>query len=82
MKNTHSYVSICSKTQKMENHARFMVICLPTDQRDVCHRFSIGKRAAPIGKDTCVYIDSRSNHGDIFTKDSQAFLELDLQINC
>lgn len=64
----------------MENHARVMVICLPTHKRDVCHRFSTCKRATPIGKDTCVYIDSRSNHGDLFTTHSQTFLELDLQI--
>jgi hypothetical protein len=62
----------------MENHVSIMVICLSTDQRDVCHCISIGKRATPIGKDTCVYIDPRSNHGDFFTKDPQAFLELDL----
>jgi hypothetical protein len=66
----------------MENHARFMVICLPTDQRDVCHCISIGKRTTPIGENTRFYINSCSNHGDIFTKDPQAFLELDLQINC
>lgn len=62
----------------MENHVGLMVICLPIDKRDVCPRFSTGKRTASIGKDTCVYIDSRSNYGDIFTKDSQAFLDLDL----
>jgi hypothetical protein len=62
----------------MENHVSFMVICVPTDKRDVRHRFSTCKRTAPIGEDTCVYIDSRSNHGNIFTKDPQAFLELDL----
>jgi len=62
----------------MENHARVMVICLPFDQRDVCHRFSIGKRAAPIGKGTCLYINSRSNYGYLFAVNPQTFLELDL----
>ncbi len=62
----------------MENHAGVMVVCVPTYKRDVCHRFSTCKGTASIGEDTCVYFDSRSNHGDIFTKDPQAFLELDL----
>jgi hypothetical protein len=62
----------------MENHVSIMVICLSTDQRDVCHCISIGKRAASIGKDACFHINSRSNHGDLFTKDPQTFLELDL----
>ncbi|MEI8117508.1 MAG: hypothetical protein WCH03_08210 [Flavobacteriia bacterium] len=62
----------------MENHARVMVICLPFDQRDVCHRFSIGKRAAPIGKDACFHIDFGSNYGDLFTINPQTFLVLDL----
>jgi hypothetical protein len=55
-----------------------MVICLPFDQRDVCHRFSIGKRAAPIAKDACFHIDFGSNYGDLFTINPQTFLELDL----
>lgn len=54
----------------MENHVGVMVICLSIDKRHVCPRFSTRKRTASIGKDTCVYIDSRSNYGDIFTKDS------------
>jgi hypothetical protein len=62
----------------METHARVMVICLPFDQRDVCHCISIGKRAASIGKDACFHINSRSNHGDLFTVNPQTFLELDL----
>jgi hypothetical protein len=73
-----NHESNCAKTQKMENHVGIMVICLSTDKPDVCPRFPPRKRTAPISKDTCVYIDSRSNHGDIFTKDPQAFLELDL----
>jgi hypothetical protein len=62
----------------MENHVSIMVVCVSTDKRDVCHRFSIGKRATPIDQDTCFYINSRSNHGDIFTNNPQAILELDL----
>jgi len=62
----------------MENHARVMVVCLPTHKRDVCPRFPIGERATPIGKDTCVYIDFGSNYGDLFTINPQTFLELDL----
>ena len=62
----------------MENHVSIMVICLSTDQRDVCHCISIGKRAAPIDQDTCLYINSRSNHGDLFTVNPQTILELDL----
>ena len=62
----------------MENHVGVMVICLPIDKRDVCTGFSTGKRTASIGEDACIYIDSRSYHGNIFTKDPQAFLELDL----
>jgi len=64
----------------MENHARVMVICLSAHKRDVCTRFSTRERAAPIDQDTCFYLDSRSNNGDLFTKDPQAILELDLQI--
>jgi hypothetical protein len=55
-----------------------MVICLSIDKRDVCTGFSTGKRTASIGEDACIYIDSRSYHGNIFTKDPQAFLDLDL----
>ncbi|MEN9987184.1 MAG: hypothetical protein RLZZ585_223 [Bacteroidota bacterium] len=62
----------------MENHVGIMVVCLPTHKHDVCTRFSTGERAAPIDQDTCLYLDPRSNHGDIFTNDPQAFLELDL----
>ena len=62
----------------MENHVGVMVVCLPTHKRDVCHRFSTCKRAASIGKNTCFYLNSYTNHGNIFTKDPQAFLELDL----
>ncbi len=62
----------------MENHVGIMVVCLPTHKRDVCTRFSTRERATPIDQDTCLYLDPRSNHGDIFTNDPQAFLELDL----
>lgn len=62
----------------MENNVGLMVICLSIDKRHVRHRFSTCKRTAPIGEDACIYIDSRSYHGNIFTKDPQAFLELDL----
>ena len=62
----------------MENHVGLMVICLSIDKRHVRHRFSTCKRAAPIGKDTCFHIDSRSNYGDLFAAYPQAFLELDL----
>ena len=62
----------------MENHVGLMVICLSIDKRHVCPRFSTRKRTASIGKDTCVYIDSRSNYGDLFAAYPQAFLELDL----
>ena len=62
----------------MENHVSIMVICLPTDQRDVCHRFSIGQRATSTCKDTCVYIDFGSNYGNLFAVNPQTFLELDL----
>jgi hypothetical protein len=78
IKNKHSYESIRSKTKKMENHARVMVICLPAHKRDVCPRFSTRERATPIDQDPCFYLDSRSSHGDIFTNDTQAFLDLDL----
>jgi hypothetical protein len=62
----------------MENHVGIMVVCLPTHKRDVRTRFSTRERATPIDQDTCLYLDPRSNHGDIFTNDPQAFLELDL----
>jgi hypothetical protein len=62
----------------MENHVGVMVVCLPTYKRDVCHRFSTRKGTASIGEDAGVYLDSRPNYGHIFTKDPQAFLELDL----
>lgn len=62
----------------MENHARVMVICLPTDKCDVCHRFSIGKRATSIVKDACFHIDFGPNYGDLFAINPQTFLELDL----
>jgi hypothetical protein len=62
----------------MENHVGVMVVCLPTYKRDVCHRFSTRKGTASIGEDAGVYVDSCTDHGNIFTKNPQAFLELDL----
>ena len=62
----------------MENHVGVMVVCLSIDKRHVCTHFSTCKRTASISQDTCFYFDFSSNYGDIFTKDSQAFLELDL----
>jgi hypothetical protein len=62
----------------MENHARVMVVRLSFNQLDVCARISSGKRTTPTRKDTCLYLDSRSNHGNLLAKNSPTFLELDL----
>ena len=54
----------------MENHVGIMVICLSIDKPDVCHCFSTRKRTTPTDQDTCIYINSSSNHGDLFAPNS------------
>ena len=64
----------------MENASRKLVIYLSAYQRHVCCCVSACEGTASTCKNTCVYVDSRANYGDIFAAFTQALLVLDYEV--
>jgi hypothetical protein len=69
-----------SQTKKVENASRKLVIYLSAYQRHVCCCVSACEGTASTSKNTCVYVDSRANYGDIFAAFTQALLVLDYEV--
>jgi hypothetical protein len=69
-----------SQTKKVENASRKLVIYLSANQRHVCCCISACEGTASTSKNTCVYVDSCANYGDLFTAFTQALLALDYKV--